>query len=362
MDVANFKFSTDTKTITLIDAPGHKDFIPNMIMGATQADVALLVIDATRGEFESGFEYGGQTREHALLVRSLGIQQLGVIINKLDTVEWSKERFDEIVTKLRTFLKQAGYKEKDVTYVPCSGLNGENLAKPAKNPNLLAWYNGPNVLDTIDKFYVPKRPIDKPFRMPISDIYKSSGTGGYFLSGRIETGVLAVNDKILMGSNREQGNIKVIHIDDMPQNCAFSGDQVSIMQSGIDVNNITVGSIIYDPQYPVPVTSHFQARILVFNLKVPITKGFPVIMHHQSLTEPVIISKICAQINKSTGENMNVKPRCLGSHSCALVEIKTSRPICIENYVDYKDLGRFMLRVSGTTIAAGMVCHIYDEK
>lgn len=361
MDVANFEFSTDTKTITIIDAPGHKDFIPNMILGATQADVALLIIDATRGEFESGFEFGGQTREHALLVRSLGIQQLGVIINKMDTVSWSKERFDEIVKKLKIFLKQAGYKEGDVIYVPCSGLNGENLTKPGSCPELLNWYQGPYVLAVIDKFRVPDRSIDKPFRMSVSDIYKNTGSG-HFISGRIETGLLAVNDKILMGCNREQGNVKLIHIDDMPQNCGFAGDQISIIQVGIDVNNISVGSIIYEPQYPMPITNRFQARILVFNLKVPITNGFPVIMHHQSLTEPATISKLCAQINKSTGENMKVKPRCLSSNSCALVEIKTSRSICIERYVDYKELGRFMLRVAGTTIAAGMVCHIYDEK
>lgn len=132
-----------------MDAPGHKDFIPNMISGAAQADVGLLVVDATRGEFETGFDLGGQTREHALLVRSLGVNQLAVAINKLDTVSWSKDRFDEIVQKLKAFLKQAGFKESDVTFVPCSGLTGQNLVKPPTENELLLWYNGPCLLDVI---------------------------------------------------------------------------------------------------------------------------------------------------------------------------------------------------------------------
>ncbi|KAI9588173.1 hypothetical protein GQX74_004019 [Glossina fuscipes] len=360
MDVGNFRFETETKSIALIDAPGHKDFIPNMISGATQADTALLVIDATRGEFESGFELGGQTREHALLVRSLGIQQLGVIINKLDTVSWSKERFDEIVQKLRTFLKQAGYRETDVSYIPCSGLTGENLAGPASDPSLTSWYKGPHVLAVIDNFKIPERSIDRPFRMSVSDIFKGTGAG-FCISGRVETGVLGVNDKVLMGASREQAHVKGLLIDESPQNTVFAGDQVSVTLSGIDMNNITVGSFIYDPQHPMPVTTRFQARILVFNIKVPITKGHPVLLHHQSLIEPAVISKLIAQINKSTGEMTKTKPRCLGNHSCAVVELKISRPICIENYVDFKELGRFMLRVAGVTVAAGMVTLIYDN-
>lgn len=139
--------------MTLLDAPGHKDFIPNMISGATQADVALLVVDATTGEFETGFESGGQTREHALLVRSLGVSQLGVVVNKLDTANWSQERFDEIVGKLKVFLKQAGFKEGDITYIPCSGLTGENLVKTPTDDKLLSWYSGPTLVNVIGEIF-----------------------------------------------------------------------------------------------------------------------------------------------------------------------------------------------------------------
>ncbi|CAD7003148.1 unnamed protein product [Ceratitis capitata] len=357
MDVGYSRIETDTKVVTLLDAPGHKDFIPNMISGATQADVALLVVDASRGEFEAGFEQGGQTREHALLVRSLGVNQLGVVINKLDMVDWSKDRFDEIVGKLKTFLRQAGFKESDVTFIPCSGLSGENLSKPAQEPSLTAWYKGPHLLKVIDNFKLPERSIDRPFRMSVSDIYKGTGSG-FCISGRIETGVLSVNDRVLVGASREQAQAKGIQIDEIPQTNSFAGDQVSVTLAGVDMSTVSVGCIICDPQNPIPVTTRFQARILVFNVTVPITIGYPVLLHHQSLIEPAVLSKLHAQLHKSTGEIIKKKPRVLGNNSCALVELKTTRPICIERYADFKELGRFMLRVGGVTIAAGMVTKI----
>ncbi|XP_064546332.1 protein HBS1 [Drosophila montana] len=357
MDVGQSRIETKTKIVTLLDAPGHKDFIPNMISGATQADVALLVVDATRGEFESGFELGGQTREHAILVRSLGVNQLGVVINKLDTVGWSKERFQEIVHKLKSFLKQAGFKESDVSFTPCSGLTGENLTKAAQEPALKAWYVGPNLLEVIEHFKVPERAIDRPLRMSVSDIYKGTGSG-FCISGRIETGALCVNDKVLVGASREQAQVKSLSMDELTQTTVFAGDQISVTLAGIDISNITVGCIICDPQMPIPVTTRFQCRIIVFNVKVPITMGYPVLLHHQSLIEPAVVCKLTASIHKSTGEVVKKKPRCLGQNSCALVEVETSRPICIERYSDFKELGRIMLRVAGVTIAAGMVTKI----
>ncbi|EDV96752.1 HBS1-like protein [Drosophila grimshawi] len=357
MDVGQSRIETKSKIVTLLDAPGHKDFIPNMISGATQADVALLVVDATRGEFESGFELGGQTREHAILVRSLGVNQLGVVINKLDTVGWSQERFKEIVHKLKSFLKQAGFKESDVSFTPCSGLTGENLAKAAQEPSLKAWYDGPHLLDVIEHFKVPERSIDRPLRMSVSDIYKGTGSG-FCISGRIETGVMCLNDKVLVGASREQAQVKSLVMDELTQTSVFAGDQISVTLAGVDISNVTVGCIICDPQMPIPVTTRFQCRIIVFNVKVPITMGYPVLLHHQSLIEPAVVCKLTASIHKSTGEVVKKKPRCLGNNSCALVEVETSRPICIERYADFKELGRIMLRVAGVTIAAGMVTKI----
>ncbi|PNF33077.1 HBS1-like protein [Cryptotermes secundus] len=358
MDVGQSKFETATKVVTLLDAPGHKDFIPNMIMGATQADVALLVVDATRGEFETGFESGGQTREHALLVRSLGVCQLGVVVNKLDTVGWSQERFQEVVGKLGAFLKQAGFRESDVTFVPCSGLTGENLVSPPSEDMLLQWYKGPCLLDVVDKFKSPERPISKPFRLSINDIFKGTGSG-FCVSGRVETGMVQVGDKVLVQPQNEGAIIKALSIDDVAVQVAYAGDQVSATLSGIDMQNVSVGYILCDPTQPIPVTSHFEARIVVFDTKLPITKGYSVILHHQSLLEQAVITNLVAQLHKSSGEVVKRRPRCLMRNSNAVVELQTSHPISIELYKDIKELGRFMLRVGGVTVAAGLVTQIF---
>lgn len=357
MDIGSSRFETETKSVTLLDAPGHKDFIPNMISGANQADVALLVVDATRGEFETGFEQGGQTREHALLVKSLGVTQLGVVINKLDTVGWSKDRFEEIVSKLKTFLKQAGYKDSDITYIPCSGLTGENLVKPPTSPDLLSWYTGPTLISVIDNFRMPERPIERPFRMSINDIYKGSGSG-FCVSGRIESGILCVNDKILLCPCKEQATVKNISMDEIPQNTVFAGDQVSVTLFGIDITNVSIGNVLCDINRPIPLAARIRARIIVFNITNPITKGYPVVVHHQSLIEPATIVKLKAQLHKSTGEIVKNNPRCLGNNSCALVEIEFGKPICMERFSDFKELGRIMLRVGGVTIAAGLCTDI----
>lgn len=358
MDVGRAQFETKTKRIIILDAPGHADFIPNMITGAGQADVALLVVDATRGEFESGFDLGGQTREHALLVRSLGVSQLAVAVNKLDTSNWSQERFNEITKKLKSFLKQAGFKDSDVLYVPCSGLTGENLIKAPTEAGLLKWYNGPTLLDVIDEFKVPERPVAKPLRMSINDVFKGTGSG-FCVAGRIENGVLNKGDKILVCPTKELAEVRGLSINDLSSNVAFAGDQVSVTLSGVDMQNVSVGYILSDPVQQVPVTSRFEARIVVFNDKVPITKGFPILIHHQSLVESANIVKLKALLNKSTGELIKKKPRCLGNNSVAVVEIEVCRPICVERYKDVKELGRVMLRVGGVTIAAGLITDIF---
>ncbi|XP_076248465.1 translation elongation factor EF-1alpha (GTPase) HBS1 isoform X1 [Calliopsis andreniformis] len=355
MDIGHSKFETDTKSITLLDAPGHKDFIPNMITGATQADVALLVVDATRGEFETGFDSGGQTREHALLLRSLGVSQLAVVVNKLDTVDWSKDRFNEIVDKMSVFLKQAGFKD-NVTFVPCSGLSGENIVTKSKEP-LFNWYKGPTLVNVIDNFKCPERPINKPFRFSVNDIFKGTGSG-FCVSGHVETGMVSLGDKVLVLPRNEMAMIKGLQIDEVSIPTAFAGDHVALTLSGIDQQNVGIGDIICNPQNPVPITTCFQAHIVIFAVKIPIMKGLPVIMHQQSLVQPAVITKLVAQLHRTTGEVVKKKPRCLPKNSSAIIEITTQNPVCMELYKDIKQLGRVMLRVEGTTIAAGLVTKI----
>ncbi|XP_053970952.1 protein HBS1 isoform X1 [Hylaeus volcanicus] len=355
MDIGHSKFETETKCITLLDAPGHKDFIPNMITGATQADVALLVVDATIGEFETGFDSGGQTREHALLLRSLGVSQLAVVVNKLDTVDWSKDRFNEIVDKLRVFLKQVGFKD-NVTFVPCSGLSGENIVSKPKE-SLSNWYTGPTLVSVIDNFKCPDRPINKPFRFSVNDIFKGTGSG-FCVFGHVETGMVSLGDKVLVSPRCESAVIKGLQVDEVSITNAFAGDHVALTLSGIDQQNVGIGDIICNVQHPVPITTSFQAHVVIFAVKIPVVKGLPVIMHQQSLVQPAVITKLVAQLHRTTGEIIKKKPRCLPKNSSAIVEITTQNAVCMELYKDIKQLGRVMLRVEGTTIAAGLITKI----
>lgn len=207
MDVAMTMFETKTKMITLMDAPGHRDFIPNMIQGTAQADVAILVVDSRPGEFEAGFEAGGQTREHAILARSLGVGQLIVAVNKMDSIDWSKERYDDIVIRLKTFLtKHAGFRECDVCYVPCSGLTGENLSESTKEEKLTSWYKKGCLVDQIDEFRPPVRSVDKPFRLCVADVYK--GQGSFVVAGKVECGCVQNGDRVVLMPAAESGIIK----------------------------------------------------------------------------------------------------------------------------------------------------------
>ncbi|KAF9347262.1 hypothetical protein BGX26_001248 [Mortierella sp. AD094] len=350
MDVGVTKFETTHRRFTLLDAPGHRDFIPNMISGTAQADVAILVVDATTGEFESGFDANGQTKEHALLARSLGVQQLVVAVNKLDAVKWSEARFLEIVQKLEQFLvKDASFKKSNLVFIPCSGFTGENLVKRSTPGNIcngsavsdapvdesvrsvletFSWYKGPTLIETIDKLDAPTRAVEKPFRMSVTDVFK--GTGGVSAAGRLEAGHVQVGEAIMV----------------MP------GSELAVVKS----NN---GSVLCARESPIPVTTHFAAQIVVFDVKIPITVGFPIIMHHQSHNEPGTVSKLIATIDKGTGEIVKKSPRHLGKNTTAMVEIKLNgRAIPLETFKDSKELGRVMLRKGGETVAAGIVTKI----
>ncbi|GBM49231.1 HBS1-like protein [Araneus ventricosus] len=357
MDVAFSTFETPHRSVTLLDAPGHKDFIPNMITGAAQADVAILVVDSNRGEFETGFEAGGQTREHTMLIRSLGVSELAIAVNKMDSIGWAEERFQEIKTKMSSFLKQVGFKESDVRFVPCSGLTGENLAKSPDVPELKKWYSGPTLLEIIDNFKPPERLVDKPFRLCVGDVFKGT-TGGFCAAGKIEAGFVKNGDKVLAMPAGEQAVVKAISADERSLAYGFAGDHVMLQLSGVDFNNVFTGSMLCSIDKPVKVTSRFEARLVIFNISVPITKGFPVILHYQSLSEQAYVKKLVSQLNRSTGEVVRNKPRCLTKNSSAVVEIEINRPICIELFKEFKDLGRFMLRSGGSTIAAGLVTNI----
>lgn len=346
-----------------------------MINGAAQADVAILVVDGRRGEFETGFEFGGQTREHALLVRSLGVSQLICAVNKMDAIDWSQERFDEIVKKLSAFLKSSGYKESDVTFVPVSGWTGENLITPTNTP--LPWYRrdeaasstassgiirGATLIDLIDRLKPPERPTTKPFRLCIADVFRATGIGAgtTSISGRIDCGGVETNERLLLRPSNDQIVIKSVQIENTNVPSAFAGDNVILNIQGVDPTHLFVGNVVCDPDFPIPCTAVVQARIIIFNINTPILPGTPVVFHFKSIQEQGKISRLLEELDRLSGELKQRNPRMLRKNSSGVVEITLQRPICCELYANVKELGRFMLRQGGQTMAAGIITKIAE--
>ncbi|KAI8826459.1 P-loop containing nucleoside triphosphate hydrolase protein [Chytriomyces cf. hyalinus JEL632] len=364
IDVGMSYFETQLHRFTILDAPGHRDFVPNMISGASQADVALLVIDSGAGEFEVGFELGGQTREHALLVRSLGVGQLVVAVNKLDTIHWSESRFYEIKEKLTFFLLGAGFKKDKLTFVPCSGFTGENMIE-CKSQELLAWYEGPTLRECLDALQPPVRLLEKPFRLPVTDYFKggsaAGGGGSLSVSGRIEAGTLQIGDAITVMPLGEHGAVKAIESNNEAIKWAVAGDNVVITLNGIDVQQISIGNVLCAPQSLVPVADAFQVKIVTFDIAIPLTLGVPIVLHHQSASTPGIISKLVSILNRASGEVIKKNPRALPKNVTAIVDIKLDKPICVELAKESRELGRVMIRSGSTVVAAGIVTEIVNR-
>jgi elongation factor 1 alpha-like protein len=233
IDYATNKFETSNTYFTILDAPGHRDFIPNMIAGASMADFALLVVDAGTGEFEAGFDRGGQTKEHALLVRSMGVQRIVVAINKLDLVGWSKDRYDEIEQQLSGFLTTAGIQAKNISFVPCSGLTGENIVRRAEAP-AAKWYTGPLLIEHLENSTPLTRPIDKPLRITVDNIFRSSVQNPLSVSGRISSGCLQIGEPLVAMPSAENAFIKGIEVDGQPQDWAVAGQNATLHLTDIE--------------------------------------------------------------------------------------------------------------------------------
>uniref|UniRef100_A0A914Z894 Tr-type G domain-containing protein n=1 Tax=Panagrolaimus superbus TaxID=310955 RepID=A0A914Z894_9BILA len=366
MDIARACFETEKRKINVLDAPGHKDFIPNMITGASQSDAALLVVNATRGEFETGFENGGQTREHALLLRSLGVTHLIVAVNKLDTVEWGKNRFDEVKAILETFLKrQAGFSK--ILFVPVSGLSGDNLTKHVQDGHLLkTWYNGPTLIEALEALPSPERPENMPLRIVINDVLKSTNNV-LSLSAKIEAGHVEAGDKVFLMPRADPATVKGVCVDDAnasgPPNTAsaseicFAGDQILISLSGsFENDSVTSGYVICrgGTDCLVPCKK-FTVRLVVFDISVPIIRGTKAELFAHSLCVPCTITQLKCTLNKANGEVLKEKPRCLPKNSTALVQIEADSLVNLESYSKCKALGRVTLRSNGQTIAAGII-------
>lgn len=364
IDVGCRNFSTASRDVVLLDAPGHKDFVPNMISGTAQADAAILVLAGSIGEFESGFLTPlSQTKEHSFLARSLGITQLIVAINKLDTVQWSQERYEEIKAQIHPFLLQIGFKQDKIIYLPLSGLSGENLTTKSSSPNL-SWFKGPCLIDIIDTLEPSFRDIQKPLRLCIMDSYRlqHGSIQGNCVSGKLEGGVIKNHDRVVLLPTHIKATVKQIEKNGQHVSRAVAGDNVDISLKDVsgDFTLVMPGHVLCCEQFPVPVCTRFHVKVMVYDIIYPITKGLRLILHVGSLRSSVVIRSIVHQIDIHTGDILKTRPRLLTRFQSAVLDLQASDKLCLERFASYKSLGRVTLRERGMTVMAGMITEIIE--
>jgi elongation factor 1 alpha-like protein len=341
IDIATNKFETDATSFTILDAPGHRDFIPNMIAGASQADFAILVVDASTGAFEAGLK--GQTREHSLLIRSMGVSRVIVAVNKLDTVGWSKERFDEITQQVSGFLSATGFQLKNVSFVPLSGLNGDNLVKKATDP-AASWYTGETLIKELENSEPLTRALDKPLRLTISEVFKTTQSP-LSVSGRIDAGSLQMGDALLVQPSGEKAYIKSLELDSEPVGWAVAGQNIVIHLTHIDPIHVRVGDIICDPKAPIPSVDSFTVKVLAFDILMPMQ----VDVHRGRLHAAGQIVEMPALLDKVKGTITKRKPKIVKPASVARVVVKMANKVPLEAGQ------RVVLRSNGDTVAAGLL-------
>ncbi|MEM0155993.1 MAG: translation elongation factor EF-1 subunit alpha [Thermoplasmataceae archaeon] len=344
IDLNHKKFETDKYYFTLIDAPGHRDFVKNMITGTSQADAAMLVVSSRDGEGVMS-----QTREHAFLARTLGVQQLIVLANKMDVTQppYSEQRYKQVKADIEKLLGSIGF--KNVPIIPISGYKGDNILKPSEN---LKWYNGPTLLQALDSLKVPEKPTNKPLRLPVQDIYSITGIGTVPV-GRIETGILKVGDKVVFQPADKQGEVKSIemHHENMTQ--AEPGDNVGFNVRGIAKNDVKRGDVCGSQSSPPTVVKGFTAQIVVLNHPSVIAVGYKPVFHVHTSQVACRIEEIVKTLNPKDGTTLKEKPDFIKTGDIAIVKIIPDRPLVIEKVSEFPQLGRFAVRDMGQTVAAG---------
>ncbi|CAN1825455.1 HBS1-like protein [Linum perenne] len=359
MNVAVAYFDSKKYHVVVLDSPGHKDFVPNMISGATQADAAILVIDASNGAFEAGLDGSkGQTKEHAQLIRSFGVEQIIVGINKMDAVGYSKDRFDFVTSQLGVFLRSCGFKDSSILWIPLSAIENQNLVAAPSDARLSSWYKGPYLLDAIDSLQPPARDFAKPLLMPICDVIKSSSQGQVSACGKLEAGALRSGLKVMVMPSGEVGTIKSLERDSHGCTAARAGDNVSVNLQGVDGSNVMPGGVICHPDYPVGVASHLELKVLALELPIPILNGLQLEFHIHHAQEAGRVAKIVSLLDPKTGKETKRSPRCLLSKQSAVIEVVLNGAVCVEEFSNSRALGRAFLRASGRTIAVGIVTRI----
>ncbi len=358
IDLGFYKFETKKYFFTLIDAPGHRDFVKNMITGASQADCALLVVSAKEGEYEAGISPAGQTREHVFLAKTMGIDQLIVAINKMDTVDYKQERYEEVKDGISKLLRMVGYKVSELPFVPTSAWNGDNVVSLSDRT---PWYKGPTLYEAFDMFNEPPRPTDKPLRIPIQDVYSIRGVGTVPV-GRVETGVLKVGDRVIFMPPKVVGEVKSIETHHTRIEQAIPGDNIGFNVKGVERTQLRRGDVAGHTDNPPKVAEEFVGRIFVLYHPTAIAAGYTPVLHVHTATTPVTFMELVQKIDPRTGSVAEEKPSFIKQGDAAIVRFKPMKPVVIERYQDLPPLGRFAIRDSGRTIAAGTVIEVKEVK
>jgi elongation factor 1-alpha len=366
IDIALWKFETPKFYVTIIDAPGHRDFIKNMITGTSQADCGVLIIAAGTGEFEAGISKNGQTREHALLAYTLGVKQLIVGVNKMDSTEppYSGARFDEITKEVQSFIKKVGYNPAAVAFVPISGWHGDNMLEPSTN---MGWYKGWEVtrkegnakgttlLEALDSIIPPARPTDKPLRLPLQDVYKIGGIGTVPV-GRVETGIIKPGMVVTFAPNCLTTEVKSVemHHESLPE--AVPGDNVGFNVKNVSVKDIKRGYVASDSKNkPAFAAKDFTAQVIVLNHPGQICNGYSPVLDCHTAHIACKFNEIKEKVDRRTGKATETNPKAIKSGDAAIVELVPSKPMCVEAFSEFPPLGRFAVRDMRQTVAVGVI-------
>merc|ERR1739845_237524 len=354
IDIALWKFESPKYSFTVIDAPGHRDFIKNMITGTSQADVAVLVIDSSQGGFEAGISKDGQTREHALLAFTLGVKQMIVACNKMDdkTVKYDEKRYLEIKSEVSSYLKKVGYKPMKIPFVPISGWEGDNMID--KSPNM-PWYKGPYLLEALDSVNPPERPTEKPLRLPLQDVYKIGGIGTVPV-GRVETGKIKPGMVVTFAPSNVTTEVKSVemHHESLPE--AGPGDNVGFNVKNVSVKDIRRGNVASDSKNdPAKEAKSFKAQVIVLNHPGEIGNGYSPVLDCHTAHIACKFNNILQKIDRRSGKVLEENPKFIKSGDAAMVEMIPTKPMCVESFNEYPPLGRFAVRDMRQTVAVGVV-------
>jgi peptide chain release factor subunit 3 len=353
VEVGRAHFETKLKRYTILDAPGHKNFVPNMIAGLAQADIGVLIISAKTGEFESGFDKAGQTREHATLAKTLGMKLLVIAVNKMDEVAWSKERYDDICTRVGAFLRSVGWSKEQVLSLPISGYTGLGLV--TKIGDACSWYSGPSLVGLLDELKPVERNDTAPLRMPVVDKFKDMGFT--YVMGKVEAGSVSKGQNIMLMPNRQIAKVQgIYHREDDEMKKAKAGESIRIALAGVEETDVLTGFVLCDPISPVKVAQEFTAQLAVLELPASnplFTSGYESVIHIHTCVKECIISDLIAELDKKTKQPGKKKPTFVRSGGIVIAKITLSSPICAELFDVYPQLGRFTLRDKGRTIAIG---------